>query len=353
MQLLRYFLTFLVCLLPTVAQCWGFFGHQLINRMAVFTLPPEMLGFYKHHIQFITENAVNPDKRRYAVEGEAQRHYIDIDIYGDSAIYKMPRTWKKAIEKYTEDTLQAYGIVPWHIYKMKFQLTEAFKEKNVKKILLLSADIGHYIGDANVPLHTTENYNGQKTGQIGIHGFWESRLPELFSSQYDFLFDRKAQYLDNPLNTAWEAVSNAHFALDSVLRFEKELTAAMGEDRKFGFETRNNIPTRVYSKDFSQAYHQRLNGQVERRMRASIQMVADFWYTCWVDAGQPDLQSLIPQNFSPEDLQEIQQEQNSTPNPTIQARPHETTAMQLFRQLHQQNGCCCEAQRQVCVKKTP
>jgi len=42
-----------------------------INRLAVFTLPPEMLTFYKHHIQFITQEAVSPDRHRYAVEGEA------------------------------------------------------------------------------------------------------------------------------------------------------------------------------------------------------------------------------------------------------------------------------------------
>lgn len=322
---------------------WGFFAHQLINRYAIFTLPPEMLTFYKYHIRYITENAVNPDRRRYAVEGEAQRHYIDIDIYGDSAIYKMPRNWKKAIEKYTEDTLQAYGIVPWHVYKMKFDLTEAFKNKDVKRILLLSADIGHYIGDSNVPLHTTENYNGQKTGQYGIHGFWESRLPELFSENYDFFFDRKAEYLERPLSTAWEAVTNAHLALDSVLRFEKELTAEMGEGLKYSYETRNNLNTRGYSKEFSIAYHQKLNGQVQRRLRATIQMVGDFWYTAWVDAGQPNLDELLKKQLSPEELKELELD-NSAPNPNIKTRQHETSAMQFFKNLQnsQHSNCCCE-----------
>ncbi|WP_310589062.1 hypothetical protein [Dyadobacter chenhuakuii] len=54
--------------------------------MAVFRLPPEMQVFYKKNIDFITENAVNPDRRRYAVVGEAERHYIDLDVYGDSAV---------------------------------------------------------------------------------------------------------------------------------------------------------------------------------------------------------------------------------------------------------------------------
>lgn len=93
---------------------WGFYAHQQINRLAVFTLPPDMIGFYKKNIRYITEAAVNPDKRRYTVVDEAPRHYLDIDHYGDSALQKMPRYWNEAVAKYTEDTLKAYGIVPWH-----------------------------------------------------------------------------------------------------------------------------------------------------------------------------------------------------------------------------------------------
>jgi hypothetical protein len=63
------------------SAAWGFYGHKRINRVAVFTLPPEMFGFYKEHIEFLTEHSVDPDKRRYAVEGEAQRHYIDLDHF--------------------------------------------------------------------------------------------------------------------------------------------------------------------------------------------------------------------------------------------------------------------------------
>ena len=137
---------------------WGFFGHKRINRIAVFTLPPEMFGFYKEHIEFLTEHAVDPDKRRYAVEGEAQCHYIDLDHYyksGENPFINVPRKWKDAVEKYSEDTLQAYGIVPWHIQIMKNKLQYAFENKNVDLILKYSADIGHYIADAHVPLHTT------------------------------------------------------------------------------------------------------------------------------------------------------------------------------------------------------
>lgn len=271
---------------------WGFFAHQQINRIAVFSLPPEMIGFYKYHLQYITEKAVNPDKRRYIMKEEAARHYIDLDVYGDSALYNMPRYWHDAVTLYTEDTLQAYGIVPWHIHLVKYQLTQAFLKRDVDRILRYSADLGHYIGDAHVPLHTTENYNGQLTGQYGIHGFWESRLPELFFEEYD-LFAGKASYLQNTQVSAWEAVESAHLAMDSVLQFERELSQRISKDKKYSYEERGANLVRVYSYRFSEAYHKMLNGMVERQMRRSIKMVADFWYTAWVDAGQPDLDALL------------------------------------------------------------
>ena len=273
-------------------SAWGFYAHRRINRLAVFSLPVEMIGFFKENIQFITENAVNPDRRRYAVDGEAEKHYIDADAYGDSAIYTLPRYWDQAVEMYGKDTLHAYGIAPWNIYFVHLQLTEAFERRDARAILRLAADLGHYIGDINVPLHTTVNYNGQLTGQHGIHAFWESRVPELLSDEYDF-FVGKASYVENTQVAAWDAAILAHTALDSVFRFERELTQAFKGDKKYSFVERGNQSIKTYSAEFARAYERQLGGQVERQMRRSIKMTADFWYTAWVNAGQPDLGELL------------------------------------------------------------
>ncbi len=121
-----FFLVLLICLGDQPGFGWGFWAHGRINRLAVFSLPPEMIKFYKRHIGYLEENAVNPDRRRYAVEGEAPRHYIDLEEYGgDTALKSIPRFWKQAVEKYSEDSLEAYGLVPWHINFIKGQLTEA------------------------------------------------------------------------------------------------------------------------------------------------------------------------------------------------------------------------------------
>lgn len=301
---------------------WGFYAHKQINRLAIFTLPPEMIGFYKKFIQEIKENAVNPDMRRYAVKNEAPRHYIDLDIYGDSALFVVPKYWKSAVEKYSEDTLQAYGIVPWHVNRVRYWLTDAFKNKDVDAILRLSSDIGHYIADAHVPLHTTENYNGQLTGQVGIHGLWESRLPELFAEGFDFFVGR-AVYLDNPQLSIWNVVSESHLAVDSVLRFEKELTNKFPDSKKYSFEERGGATVRVYSKDFSTEYFRMLDGMVARRMKSSVKMVGNFWYTCWVDAGQPDL-DLLKDNYKEIYKKKLQEEKEEWKKKKFDSRSHES-----------------------------
>ncbi len=281
---------------------WGFHAHRQINRLAVFALPPEMIGFYKANIGYITEASINADRRRFAVVDEAPRHYIDIDHFGDSAIYTMPRYWKEAVEQYGEDTLKAYGILPWHINVMYYRLKDAFLVKDPARILSLSADIGHYLADAHVPLHTTENYNGQLTGQEGIHAFWESRLPELFSGEYDF-FVGKAMYIENTQLEAWKIIERTHQELKDVLAFERQLTDEMGE-KKYSFETRGKQTIKVYSYEFSKAYHEALDGMIERQMKASIKATGDFWYTAWVDAGQTDLKALI--NYKPTEAELVQ-----------------------------------------------
>lgn len=282
------FLVVIITIIPLKSYSWGFWAHKKINRQSVFSLPPEMIGFFKTNIEYITEHAVDPDKRRYAMEGEAPRHFIDLDHFCAYPCKDFPKTWEKAVEMYSEDTLNTYGIVPWHIQVMMKRLTKAFKENNLEKILKNATEIGHYIADSHVPLHTTVNYNGQLTNQKGIHGFWESRLPELFHDEYDF-FVGKAKYIENPLDFIWENVLNAHKQMPAVLSIEKELDKIFPADKKFSYETRNQLNIRTFSEEYSRAYSQKLQGMVEEQMRLSIKHIADIWYTCWVNAGKPNL----------------------------------------------------------------
>ncbi len=363
---------------PSAPDAWGFFGHRKINRMAVFTLPPEMLVFYKKNVDWLTDHAVDADNRRYSTKHEAPRHFLDLDRYGKRPFPNLPRNWSDALMQYYQyfyvndhgdtlrlitspiaeqtdsvafnqrlfkkekttvsrkdfrgffqhfvlpqyyedglmripcdslaallgnvplhcreafvvDTFSQHGILPYNLEQMLRRLTDAFVERDAKRILRHSADIGHYIADAHVPLHTTANYNGQLTGQDGLHAFWESRLPELFAEQeYDFWVGQSG-FIDNPKAYFWDIVMQSNSLVDSVLAIERSLRNEFPPDRQLCNEYRNYVFVKIQCEDFARAYHERMGDMVESRMQAAIVAVGSAWYTAWVLAGQPDLSNL-------------------------------------------------------------
>ena len=250
--------------------------------------------FYKENADYITEHSVDPDKRRHSDEAEAPKHYIDIDHYvppGEDPFAVMPRKWNEATEKYSEDTLLLYGIVPWQVLRMTSYLQEAFMRKDKSEILRLSAELGHYVADACVPLHTTENYNGQLSNQKGIHSFWETRLVELYINDYDLICD-KATYIEDQQDYIWTLVEESFNNVELVLDAESMASQSLDEDQKFIIDDSNGYEKMLPSPSFSALFNAGLDGMVEARMRRSIEAVSSFWFTAWVNAGQPDLSEL-------------------------------------------------------------
>ena len=284
----------LLTILSLPAHGWGFFAHQRINRLAVFTLPPDMLVFYKPNLEYLTAHATDADKRRYIIPEEGPRHYIDIDHYGQAPFPALPRSWQEAVLRFTTDTLNKYGILPWYIGQMMARLTQAFRDGDADRIMKLSADIGHYVGDAHVPLHACSNHNGQLTGQQGIHGLWESRIPELMADKTFRYWTGKAVYIKDISACTWQIVLESATAADTVLRQEKEVSNSYPAGRKFAYEKRNGKLVKNYAKAYVKVYHSTLGDMVERRMRAAISATANYWYTAWVNAGMPALNRLQP-----------------------------------------------------------
>ena len=156
---MKRFSLLLPVLLLTLSS-WGFFAHIRINRQAVFTLPDGMSRFYKNNISYLSNHAVDPDKRRYADTAEAPRHYLDVELY-ETHIDSIPRKYEDALSKYGYTKMKESGTLPWHIQRTYYRLVNAFKQRDSIKILSYSAALGHYLADAPVPPHTTSNHYGQ------------------------------------------------------------------------------------------------------------------------------------------------------------------------------------------------
>jgi hypothetical protein len=159
------------------------------------------------------------------------------------------------------------------------------------------------------------------TNQVGIHGFWESRLPELFGEGYDYFVGR-SRYIEDPQEEAWRIVAGSFAALDSVLSFEKELNKEFSQDQKYAFEQRGSTTAKVYSQEYSAAYSKMLNGMVERRMRAAIIAVGSYWYTCWVNAGSPDLKVLESKEVSEAMKKQMKEEEELWKKGTLKPKGH-------------------------------
>lgn len=305
---------------PLDGYSFGFAAHRRINRMAVYTLPPEMIGFFKYHLDYISERAIDPDRRAHVVKGEAQRHYIDLEVLGNNPVSLFPLKWDKAVELYTEDTLQTHGILPWHTEMMMFRLTQAFREKNIDKIIYNATHLGHYLSDLCTPLHTTRYYNGKEVHQRGIHALWETRLVEVFDPTRSYLTGR-ACYVESPHDKIWELLQISHLAIDTILTAYDSLYTALSSDHIYAYELRGNRMSKTYSYYFCTHFHKALNNMVDRQMRLAAKITGDFWYTAWVNAGQPDLYKLEKKALSRAHRKELQREErNYLPLETIPER---------------------------------
>ena len=277
---------------------WGFHAHKTIHSQAIFTLPIEMSPFFLDHAHDLKERAVTADKRRYTDTTEACKHYIDLDLYGIYPFENIPRKWFNAKEVYTKDTLKSRGILPWIINWEYRNLVWAMDSGSKEEVLKHAADIGHYISDANVPLHTTSNYNGQHSNQKGIHALWESRIPENYSETYDY-FVGKAQYIEDPLEFAWDIVLESNLLLNETLEQEKKVTERTRKDGKYKMDVSNGKVHNEYTSEFIAEYNFALSNMVERRLQSSIKAVGSLWYSAWIDAGQPNLNLLKTKKEQP------------------------------------------------------
>jgi hypothetical protein len=248
--------------------------------------------FFFQNKESLVYNSPRPDIRRNTDSTEATKHFIDLEAYGKDAAHEMPINWTAAVQKYSKDSLLKYGYVPYHVIYMKERLTAAFKIGNKDSILFYAADLGHYISDANVPLHTTLNYDGQLTNQKGLHSLWESMIPEIEIVKYQLYSSHKAKYLKNPALSIWEGVRRAADLVPDLLEKERSVSLNFTDAQKYRIQMRRGVETKSYTSEFAKAYAVALQSSINDQLIHSADMMADFYYTAWVDAGKPDLSSL-------------------------------------------------------------
>jgi hypothetical protein len=261
----------LLCLTPR-AHAWGRLGHHFINGLAIDDLPVALRLFFVANRDWIVQHSTDPDDWRSQNKLEGPHHFIDLDTWGPEEAAAYPRDYWVACGLYGKEAIDKNGVVPWRIGDFYGKLTRAFKQRDARAIVEVSAWLGHYAADIHVPFHAAANYDGQLTGQKGIHARFESMMVERQIKPAD-LKTRPAVKLEDPVAAAFAWARTSLSLCADVLKADK---SAVARDSTYG-----DAYYDVFGKDARPI--------AIRRLEEGAQDLASLWYSAWLAAGKPAL----------------------------------------------------------------
>ena len=275
-----------ICISFGLLYGWGFNAHKTINREAAHLLSDELGIYFVFHSDYLSEHSIDPDLwRRDKVNhpNEGRGHYIDADLYDVFPFSDIPRTLDALIQKYGEKNINQWGTSPWRIESFYQKLIDQFKAEKWEDAKLTAAVLGHYVSDIHMPLHVVENYNGQLSGNRGIHKRWEADMVDAF------LLNKvnpkgDLQMVKDPVDVAFRIVVES-FPLHTVL-----LKADSLARRELPMESHKRIADRDQSMDgtgYIEILFKESGWLAKDRMELASVRVASFWHSAWVEAGKP------------------------------------------------------------------
>jgi len=273
------FIALVLFVLPSAhVAAWGFDGHRFIADKAIDQLPPELRPFFQKFRTTVVEHSIDPDTYRTMgwVE-EPPRHFLDMDSYGPFPFKDLPHDYNEAVARRGQDFVLKNGTVPWRAEEIYNRLRDAFRQLasndySRDNIKLFSAVLAHYVGDAFQPFHACANYDGQLTGQNGIHSRFESEL-----------FDRYEPRLHVATAPLTPVPNVREFMFATLTASFKEVDGILAADREAA-QGRTS-----YDDGYFDAMAQKTGPVLEKRVNGAINAVASLITQAWTDGGKPAL----------------------------------------------------------------
>jgi hypothetical protein len=270
-----------IVVFPRPAAAWGFEAHKLIMLRAIPLLPPQLRPFFLKYQTSIVEHAIDPDLWRTAgwVE-ESPRHFVDMDAYGPYPFKDLPHAYDEVVARHGREFVEKNGTLPWRTEEIYKKLVEAFTQKapySRDNIKFFSSIIAHYTADAHVPFHASLNFDGQLTGQTGIHARFESELFERYRSRLR-IAPPPVGPVANPREVIFDTLTASFTLVQPVLDADK--AAIDGRD--------------VYDEAYFTVFFAKTRPILERRLSESISDVAAMITSAWVEAGRPAVPADVP-----------------------------------------------------------
>lgn len=281
---------------------WGSVGHRIINGRTILSVTSQM-SFWGAWSDSLAAHGSDADIRKSTDPTEAPKHYIDIDNYPEfNSTGRISQDFDSLVALYGYSFVMDQGILPWAVMTSMDSIQSAFEQNNYHKAMLISADLGHYIGDMHMPLHLTRNYNGQYTGQTGVHSRYESSMINTYNAQITYTGD-SLFYIDNIPDFVFSMIYENYTYVDSVLKCDSIAKAFAGSTTSSVYYTKLWELTK---------------GFTTRLFRNASYKLTSLIYTAWINAGNP---TVVDENYfqSPSDFQLTQNYPNPF-NPTTKIK---------------------------------
>ncbi len=264
------------------ARAWGFPGHRLVNGQAVRTLPPPLRALFEGNEAWLREHAIDPDLWVIAGrEGEAPNHFLDLDAFGSYPFDLIPAAEGDHLARHGAAAAER-GRLPWRVAEVYQEMVAAFAAKNEARVLERAAVLGHYVGDAHVPLHAVLNHDGQLTGQKGLHARWESELVARFERQIEARVEpAAAARVADPAGLAFAVLRESYARAQETLAADRETAG------------RRDYADTPEDDRYDDAYYSRLfereGESLVSRLDAAASTLGSLWLSAWEDAEKPEL----------------------------------------------------------------
>lgn len=279
--------------LPSATFGWGFEAHHFIADRMIALLPAPLRPFFESRRAFIVERAIDPDLwRTVGWTEESPNHFVDLDNgkYGAAPFTDLPHDYDRAVQKFGKEVVDEQGTLPWRTEEFYGRLEREFEalkrpapaEYSLNNIALFSAVLAHYVADAHVPLHASANYDGQLTGQNGVHSRWEA---DLFERNRDRLTiaPRPIPAVHDPREYIFGVLLESYKNVPNVL--ESDQKAAAGRD--------------FYDAAYFDQFAKGTLPVLEQRVNAAIAGVAAVISGAWEQAGKPAVPTELPKTARP------------------------------------------------------
>lgn len=196
---------------------WGFSVHRMIAHTAIERLNGQALNYFLPLENEIAMYSTYPDEHQDFEPGTA--HFMEIDFYAEPPFDNLRAKIESYMQTYGEAIGRGHGYAPWAIDKYYHILVEdiATNSPDVSKI---AGILAHFASDINMPLHATVNFEGQMTGQSGIHGLWESAIVD---KRFDasMILPTKISTITDIINSSLENSKTAWYYAQSLLAIDK------------------------------------------------------------------------------------------------------------------------------------